>query len=81
MKLVELREVEHGLRALVAQAQQERVLLTRDGRPAAMLIGVEGQDPETVSLAADVRVWRWLEARGSASATICLAGARPRQPG
>jgi prevent-host-death family protein len=72
MRLVALQESESGLSALVEQAQQERVLLTKDGRPVAVLIGVEGQDPEAVRLAADARAWRWLEGRGRGPATICL---------
>ena len=73
MKLVGLREAKQGLNALVAHAQQERVLLTRHGRPVALLIGVEGQDLESIMTAADKRFWTWVEARRREPASITLA--------
>ena len=78
MKLVGLREAKQGLNALVAHAQRERVLLTRHGRPVALLIGVEGQDLETIMLAADARFWRWVEARRREPASITLAEVEER---
>jgi prevent-host-death family protein len=78
MKLVGLREAKQGLNALVAHAQKERVLLTRHGRPAALLIGVDGQDLETIMLAADPRFWQWVEARRREPASITLAEVEER---
>jgi prevent-host-death family protein len=78
MKLVGLREAKQGLNALVAHAQKERVLLTRHGRPAALLIGVEGQDLETIMLAADPRFWSWVEGRRREPASITLAEVEER---
>ena len=78
MKLVGLREAKQGLNALVAHAQRERVLLTRHGRPVALLIGVEGQDLETIMLAADARFWSWVEARRREPASITLAEVEER---
>ncbi len=78
MKLVGLRDAKQRLNALVAHAQRERVLLTRHGRPAALLIGVEGQDLETIVLAADPRFWSWVEARRREPASITLAEVEER---
>jgi prevent-host-death family protein len=78
MKLVGLREAKQGLNGLVAHAQKERVLLTKHGRPAALLIGVEGQDLETIMLAADARFWRWLEARRQEAPSFSLAEVEAR---
>jgi antitoxin (DNA-binding transcriptional repressor) of toxin-antitoxin stability system len=78
MKLVGLRAAKAGLSALVAHAQKERVIVTRHGRPAVLMLGVEGQDLETIMLAADARFWSWLEARRRETPVITLAEAEER---
>ena len=78
MKLVGLRAAKAGLSALVAYAQKERVIVTRHGRPAVLMLGVEGQDLETIMLAADARFWSWLEARRREPPVITLAEAEER---
>ena len=78
MKLVGLREAKQRLSALVAHAQKERVVLTKHGRPAVLMIGVEGQDLETIMLAADARFWSWIEARRRETPSISLAEVEER---
>jgi len=39
------------------------VLITKHGRPAALVIGVEGQDIETVLLSQDPSFWKLIEER------------------
>ncbi len=63
MKLVGLREAKQGLNALVTHAQRERVLLTRHGKPVALLTGVEGYDVEEVLLAHDPAFWKLIQER------------------
>lgn len=50
MKLVGVREAQQQLSGLVSASQRERVVLTRHGKPVAVLTGVEGQDLEEVIL-------------------------------
>jgi len=77
MKTVALREAKQSLSGFVAHAQRERVLITKHGKPAALVIGVEGQDLEDVLLAQDPRV---LEAGGGAAeAADAVARRRPDQ--
>ena len=38
-------------------------MITRRGRPAAVLVGVEGRDWETVVLETSSELWRLIEAR------------------
>jgi prevent-host-death family protein len=64
MKLVGVREAAAHLSGLIAQAQKERVVLTRHGKPIVMLIGVEGQDLESVLLSHDADLRRRLEYKG-----------------
>jgi antitoxin (DNA-binding transcriptional repressor) of toxin-antitoxin stability system len=39
------------------------VLITKQGRPAALMIGVEGHDLEEVLLMQNPRFWKMIEAR------------------
>jgi prevent-host-death family protein len=63
MKTVALREAKQSLSGFVAHAQRERVLITKHGRPAALVIGIEGQDIETVLLSQDPSFWKLIEER------------------
>ena len=60
MKLIGIREARERLSAVVLRAQRERVVLTRHGKPAALLIGIEGEDFEEVLLKADEEFWSQL---------------------
>src|ERR1700694_1480454 len=68
MKTVGIREAKASLSAYVARAQHERVLIMKHGKPAALVIGVEGQDLEDVLLAHDPTFWK---AHSRATATAC----------
>ena len=63
MKVVALREAMQRLSGCVARARGERVLITKQGRPAALMIGVEGHDLEEVLLMQNPRFWKTIEAR------------------
>ena len=63
MKVVALREAVQRLSGCVARAQRERVLITKQGPPAALMIGVEGHDLEEVLLMQNPRFWKVIEAR------------------
>jgi prevent-host-death family protein len=60
MKLIGIREARERLSAMVARAQRERVVFTRHGKPAGLLIGIEGEDLEEVLLKADEAFWAQL---------------------
>jgi prevent-host-death family protein len=75
MKVVALREAKQGLSGCVVRAQRERVLITKQGRPAALMIGVEGHDLEDVLLMQNPRFWRMIETR-RAQPTLSLEEVR-----
>ena len=77
MKVVALREAKQRLSGCVVRAQRERVLITKQGRPAALMIGVEGHDLEDVVLMQNPRFWTMLDAR-RAEPSLSLAEARQR---
>jgi prevent-host-death family protein len=84
VKTVNVRDLQKNVRACVSAAQKQRLVVTRHGRPAAVLIGVEGQDWESVSIQTNPDFWRLIGNRRKEK-TIPLAEmrrhlARTRKP-
>lgn len=46
------------LSSVVDDSQRDRVVITRHGRPAAIIIGVEGSDFDDLMLSLDEDLWR-----------------------
>lgn len=63
MKMVPLREVKQQLSEYVGQSQREKILITKYGRPAALIWGVEGNDIEDVLTMTDPSFWRMIRKR------------------
>lgn len=63
MRSVTVRDLQKSVKACVDTAQRDRLVIIRHGRPAAVLVGVEGQDWETVVLQMDPAFWRLIRAR------------------
>lgn len=70
MKSIELKEAKAHLSRFVDNAQHERILITRRGRPAALVIGVEGHDIERIVLGSDAEFWKMIEERRKQRATL-----------
>ena len=51
------------LDACIKNARHERVVLTRKGKPVALVIGVEGLDEEQLQLGSSEKFWTLIEAR------------------
>lgn len=63
MKTVSARDLQKKIKECVDRAQEDRVVITRHGRPAAVMIGVEGRDWEDVALGASPAFWRLIRSR------------------
>ena len=63
MKTVSVRDLQKRVKACVDDAQADRVVITRRGRPAAVLVGVEGNDWETVVLQTNPTFWKLIRTR------------------
>ena len=63
MKTVTVRDLQKTVKACLDEAQGDRVVITRRGKPAAVLIGVEGEDWETVVLETDPTFWKLVQKR------------------
>jgi len=44
-------------------AQDERIVITRDGKPVALVVGVEGLDAEQVELGSSSKFWELINHR------------------
>ncbi len=63
MKTVTVRDLQKKVKDCVDDAQEDRVIITRRGRPAAVLIGVEDKDWEAVVLQTDPAFWKFIRSR------------------
>ena len=63
MKTVTVRDLQKTVKPCVDDPQQDRVVVTRRGTPAAVLVGVEGADWDTVVLQTDPAFWNMVRAR------------------
>jgi prevent-host-death family protein len=72
MKTVSVRDLQKQVKQCLEDAQEDRVVVTRHGRPAAVLVGVEGDDWDTVLLQTDPTFWRLIRRRRKQS-TVTLS--------
>jgi prevent-host-death family protein len=63
MKSVTARDLQKKVKECVDLSQTERVIVTRHGKPAAVLVGVEGKDWEDIVLETSPAFWRLIEKR------------------
>jgi antitoxin (DNA-binding transcriptional repressor) of toxin-antitoxin stability system len=47
----------------IGAAQNERVIVTRAGKPIAIVVGIEGLDQEQLELASNSEFWQLIEQR------------------
>ncbi len=76
MKIVAVREAKASLSEYIEKSQRDRVLITKHGRPAALVIGVEGEDLEDLLTMGDPRFWEMIEDRRRQGRTSTLAEVR-----
>src|SRR5919106_3984100 len=62
MKTVNARDLQKKIKECVDLSQEDQVVITRRGKPAAVMVGVEGKDWEDV-LQTSSTFWRFIEER------------------
>lgn len=70
LKIVGSRQAKAALSRCLEQAQRTRILVTKHGKPAALLVGVRGESLEQIVLGSDPGIWTLVEARRRSRATI-----------
>ena len=63
MKTVNARDLQKKIKQCMDVSQQDRVVITRRGKPAAVMVGVEGKDWEEVALQTSSTFWKLIEER------------------
>ena len=63
MKTIPVRDLQKKIKECVDQAQLDRVVITRHGKPAAVLVGVEGEEWVDVVLQTYPAFWKLIRAR------------------
>ena len=63
MKTVNARDLQKRIKKCVDMSQRDRVVITRRGKPAAVLVGVEGKDWGEVVLQTSSTFWKLIEER------------------
>jgi len=61
MKVLDIQTT--SLDACVSDAQSERIIITRDGNPVALVVGVQGLDEEQVQLGSSDEFWELIAQR------------------
>lgn len=72
-KTVSAEEAKTNLDAILDSAQQERIVITRCGKPSAVIIGIESYDAEDFELASSPEFWAMIQERRRESSSIPLA--------
>jgi len=63
MKSVTARDLQKKVKECVDLSQSERVVVTRHGKPAAVLVGVQGKDWEDIVFETSPAFWQLIEKR------------------
>jgi prevent-host-death family protein len=63
MKAISVKDARSDIEAVLDAAQRERVVVTRAGKPSAVIIGIEGYDEEDLQLASSPEFRRMIEER------------------
>lgn len=77
MKTVNARDLQKRIKECVDMSQEDQVVITRRGKPAAVMVGVEGKDWEDVVLQTSSTFWKFIEKR-RAEPTMSMKELRAR---
>ncbi len=63
MRTINVRDLQKKVRQWISASQKDYVVVTRHGKPVAMVTGVEGYDWEDLSWATNSAFWKMIEER------------------
>jgi prevent-host-death family protein len=81
MKTIPAKKLQTNLEAVLQSSQKERILISRDGKPCAVLVGVEDYDAEDLRMATSPDFSRMIRQRRSQGKSIPLAEVQSRLAG
>jgi prevent-host-death family protein len=77
VKSIGVRDLQKKVKECVDEAQVDRIVITRRGKPAAVLIGVEDKSWDTVISQSDPAFWKLIRTR-RAQPTVSIFEMRKR---
>ena len=77
MKTISVRDLQKRIRSVMEAAQNDQVVITRNGQPIAVVVGVEGADWETLAVETSRSFWKEIALRRDQE-TISFAEIRKR---
>jgi prevent-host-death family protein len=63
MKTINVRDLQKKVKETIEAAQKDRIVVTRHGKPVALVTGVEGHDWEDLYWSTHAAFWRMIEER------------------
>lgn len=81
MKSIAAKELKANLDAVLSSAQCERIVISRHGKPCAVLVGIEDYDAEHLRLVSSQDFWRMIRARRAGGKSIPLSDVETRLGG
>lgn len=63
MKTINVRNLQKKIRICVDRSQKDHIVVTRNGEPTAVIIGVKGMDWERLALQMSSSFWKAIEKR------------------
>jgi len=73
MSNVPEKELQQNLDSILTRAQSERIVISRRGKPCAVLVGIEDYDSEDLRMASSVDFWRMIRQRRARGKSFPLA--------
>jgi prevent-host-death family protein len=72
------KELQQNLESILARAQSERIVISRRGKPYAVLVGINHYDAEDLELASSEDFWRMISQRRTSGKSVPLAEVEAR---
>jgi len=63
MTTISTRDLQKNIRHCLQRSQKDRVVITQHGKPAAIIVGVQGMDWENIVLDTDTSFWNLMHNR------------------
>ena len=78
MKRILARDLQRDVESVLNSAQKERIVISRGGKPCAVILGIENYDAEDLRTASSPEFWRMIQRRRSRGRSIPLAEVEAR---
>ncbi len=72
------KELQADLDSILTRAQSERIVISRRGKPCAVLVGIEDYDTEDLKLASSEDFWGMIRERRVSGKSVPLAEVETR---